>query len=35
MYGNSDLSPSGNGAILSVVPDAPIQLVNNISATNK
>jgi hypothetical protein len=35
IYGNSDLSLAGNGAVMSVVPDAPMYLVNNITATNK
>jgi len=34
-YGASPLSPGGNGAVMIVVPDAPLSLTNNFAVTNK
>jgi len=34
-YGDSEYSPSGNGAIMIIVPDAPILLMNNLDVTNR
>jgi len=34
-YGASPFSPGGNGAVMIVVPDAPLGLTNNFAVTNK
>ena len=34
-YGDSDFSPAGNGAIMIIVPDAPINLQNDLTATDR
>jgi len=33
VYGNSVVSPAGNGAIILTVPDAPTNLANNLGIT--
>ena len=35
MYGDSPLSIEGNGAVMIIVPDAPINLGNDLAVTNK
>ena len=34
-YGDSSFSPAGNGAIMIIIPDAPINLINDLSVTNR
>jgi hypothetical protein len=34
-YGDSDFSPAGNGAIMIIVPDAPINLQNDLTVTDR
>jgi hypothetical protein len=34
-YGDSPYSPSGSGAVMIIMPDAPINLANNLAVTNK
>jgi hypothetical protein len=34
-YGFSPQSPQGNGALMVIVPDAPVNLINNFAVTNK
>lgn len=34
-YGDSEYSVSGNGAVMIIVPDAPILLENNLAVTNR
>lgn len=34
-YGDSPYSPSGQGAVMIIVPDAPINLANNLGVTNR
>lgn len=34
-YGDSDFSPAGNGAIIVLIPDAPISFTNNPAITNE
>ena len=35
IFGSSPESNSGNGAVVYVVPDAPVNLVQNMALTNK
>jgi hypothetical protein len=34
-YGDSPYSPAGQGAVMIIVPDAPLNLSNNLAVTNR
>jgi hypothetical protein len=34
LYGDSDVSMDGNGALIALVPDAPVNLVNDAAVTS-
>lgn len=35
LYGDSPFSPSGSGAIMMTTPDAPINLINDLTVTTR